>query len=112
MGGSDLFAGTLDLLILRTLEREPMHAYGVGRILRETSQGVLEVAEGVLYPALHRLEARGWVTGEWRKSESGRRARYYALTTHGRRARAEAVREWTAKRTAVESVLALPGEGA
>jgi transcriptional regulator len=84
MGGSDLFTGTLDLLILRTLERGSQHAYGVGRRLRDGSDGILDVAEGVLYPALHRLEERRLVEASWARSESGRRAKYYALTRRGR----------------------------
>ena len=72
MGGSDLYSGTLDLLILRTLVAEEMHAYGIGRIPRDTSSGVLEVAEGVLYPALHRLEAKGLVRARWARSGPGR----------------------------------------
>ncbi len=84
MGGSDLFTGTLDLLILRTLEHGAQHAYGVGKGLREGSDGILDVAEGVLYPALHRLEERGLLEASWARSESGRRARYYALTRRGR----------------------------
>lgn len=85
MGGSDLFTGTLDLLILRTLEHGSMHAYGVGRRLRDGSEGILDVAEGVLYPALHRLEERGLLEAAWARSESGRRAKFYALTRRGRK---------------------------
>ncbi len=84
MGGSDLFTGTLDLLVLRMLEHGSMHAYGIGVRLREGSGGVLDVAEGVLYPALHRLEERGLLEGSWARSDSGRRAKYYALTGRGR----------------------------
>lgn len=105
MGGSDLFTGTLDLLILRTLENEAQHAYGVGRVLREGSAGVLDVAEGVLYPALHRLEERGWVQASWAPSESGRRAKYYALTRKGRKHLTAELTRWKRLDGAVRDVL-------
>jgi len=105
MGGSDLFTGTLDLLILRTLEASAQHAYGVGRRLREGSEGVLEVAEGVLYPALHRLEERGLLAASWDRSETGRRAKYYALTTKGRRYLARELQQWRRLNGAVLDVL-------
>jgi len=105
MGGSDLFTGTLDLLILRTLEPEARHAYGVGRVLREGSEGVLEVAEGVLYPALHRLEARGFLKASWGPSESGRRAKFYALTREGRAHLAAELEKWKRLEGAVRDVL-------
>lgn len=105
MGGSDLFTGTLDLLILRTLEHEPMHAYGVGRRLREGSAGLLDVAEGVLYPALHRLEERRLVEGTWAASESGRRAKFYGLTRAGRKHLASRLARWARLNEAVREVL-------
>lgn len=105
MGGSDLFTGTLDLLILRTLEHEAMHAYGVGRRLRRGSEGVLDVAEGVLYPALHRLEERGLLVASWARSESGRRAKYYELTARGRKRLAEGLDAWARLNRAVRGVL-------
>lgn len=105
MGGSDLFTGTLDLLILRTLQGEAMHAYGVGRRLREGSEGVLDVAEGVLYPALHRLEERGLLKASWARSESGRRAKYYTLTTKGRDHLAAELEGWHRLDRAVRDVL-------
>lgn len=106
MSGSDLFTGTLELLILRTLDREPMHGFGVGRVLREDSSGVLDVAEGVLYPALHRLEARGLLRAEWGRSESGRRAKFYNLTADGRARLAEAEAGWRRFSGAVDGILA------
>jgi transcriptional regulator len=105
MGGSDLFTGTLDLLILRTLEGGAQHAYGVGRRLREGSEGVLDVAEGVLYPALHRLEERGLLEASWARSASGRRAKYYALTGRGRRHLARELEVWRRLNGAVLGVL-------
>ena len=110
MSGSDLFTGTLELLILRTLAHEPMHGFGVGRILREGSSGLLDVAEGVLYPALHRLEERGLLSADWGTTERGRRAKFYTLTEAGRTRLVEAERDWRRYTTAVDGVLtARPG---
>src|ERR1700738_2027327 len=81
----DLRPGTLDLLLLRTLERGPMHGYGIAQYLRIRSQDVLQVGESSLYPALQRLLLNGWVKGEWGTSENNRRARYYTLTAAGRK---------------------------
>jgi PadR family transcriptional regulator PadR len=108
MGGSDLFTGTLDLLILRTLKHRAMHAYGVGKILRDRSRGELDVAEGVLYPALHRLEARGLLTARWAKTDAGRRAKYYEVTAKGRAHLAQATEGWERFTGAVKAVLDLP----
>ncbi len=110
MSGSDLFTGTLELLILRTVQTEAMHGFGVGRVLRENSSGVLDVAEGVLYPALHRMEERGLLAATWGRSESGRRAKFYALTAQGRRRLEDAEAEWRRFTGAVETVLR-PAEG-
>lgn len=104
MGGSDLFTGTLELLILRVLAARPMHGFGVGRILRETSSGVLDVAEGVLYPALHRLEARGLIGADWGRTEAGRRAKFYRLTARGTQRLEEIESEWARFRGAVDEV--------
>ena len=84
---TELLPGTLDMLILKTLERnaEPMHGYGVARYIRQISNEVLQVEEGSLYPALQRLAIKGWVKSEWRPSENNRRARYYKLTPAGRK---------------------------
>lgn len=81
----DLLPGTLDLLVLRTLQRGPMHGYGIAQHLRITSREVLQVGESSLYPALQRLLLNGWVTGEWGVSDNNRRARYYTLTPAGRK---------------------------
>jgi len=81
----DLLPGTLDMLVLRTLLRGPLHGYGIADRLRQVSKDVLQVGESSLYPALQRLLLNGWVKGEWGASENNRRARYYTLTAAGRR---------------------------
>jgi PadR family transcriptional regulator, regulatory protein PadR len=91
---SDLLQGTLDLLILKALQREPSHGFGLSQRLRDMSQGVFRVEMGSLYPALCRLEARGWIRGEWSVSEANRKARYYSLTAAGKRQLAEETAEW------------------
>lgn len=85
-GGSqnEFLPGTLDMLILRTLAAGPMHGYGIAQFIRQRSEDVLQVGEGSLYPALQRLQAKGYVAAEWGESDSKRRARYYRLTTGGR----------------------------
>jgi PadR family transcriptional regulator PadR len=84
-GGAALLPGTLEMLVLQTLRRGPKHGYGIARHIRESSEGVLDVGEGSLYPALQRLLARGCVAAEWGVSESNRRAKYYRLTPAGRK---------------------------
>lgn len=81
----DLLPGTLDLLILKTLSRAPLHGYGIAQSIKQLSDDVLTVEEGSLYPALQRLLLQGWVKGEWKKTETNRRARYYTLTAAGRK---------------------------
>jgi PadR family transcriptional regulator, regulatory protein PadR len=81
----DLLQGTLDLLILRALRAGAMHGWAVSERIQQTSQDILQVNQGSLYPALHRLEHRGWIEAEWGISELGRRARFYSLTTSGRK---------------------------
>lgn len=81
----DLLQGTLDLLVLKTLNWGPMHGYAVARWIRETTDDELHVEEGALYTALHRMEKRGWIAAEWGVSENNRKARYYKLTAAGRR---------------------------
>jgi len=80
-----LVQGTLDMLILKTLTRGPMHGYGVAQSIQQISDEVLRVEEGSLYPALHRLELEGWIDAEWRASANNRRAKYYRLTARGRK---------------------------
>jgi len=81
---SDLLQGTLDLLILKTLELEPMHGWGISQRIMQVSESVLQVNQGSLYPALHRLEEQGWITASWKTSENNRQAKYYELTKRGR----------------------------
>src|SRR6202142_3039043 len=82
---TDLLPGTLDMLILKTLTRAPLHGYGIAQSIKRVSDEVLTVEEGSLYPALQRLLLQGWVKAEWRKTETNRRARYYTLTAAGRK---------------------------
>jgi transcriptional regulator len=82
---SDLLQGTLDLLILQVVSRGPLHGYAIAQRLQQISQDVLQVQQGSLYPALHRLEARGWLDAEWKPTETGREAKFYDLTRSGRR---------------------------
>ena len=81
---ADLLQGTLDLLILKTLAREPIHGWGISKRIQELSDDQLSVGQGSLYPALHRLEQQGWVSAVWKETEFGRRAKFYALTRDGR----------------------------
>ena len=82
---ADLLQGTLDMLILKALSHGPMHGYGVGQRITQLAQELLEVEEGSLYPALYRLEERGWIKSDWGASENNRRARFYKLTAAGRK---------------------------
>lgn len=81
----ELLQGTLDMLILRTLQWGPQHGHGIGQSIRGTSDDLLKIEHGSLYPALHRLEKQRWITAEWKSSESNRRAKYYRLTPRGRK---------------------------
>lgn len=105
MAGSDLYVGTLDVLILKALSWGPMHGYGVGRWIRQTTEDVLAVQEGALYPALHRLQRRGWLDDEWGVTETGREAKYYRLTPVGRRQLRSEVERWRAYARAVSAAL-------
>lgn len=100
-----LLQGTLDLLILRALEAQPRHGWGIAERIQLASAGALAANQGSLYPALHRLEHRGWVKAEWRTSELGRRARYYQLTAAGRRQLAVETGQWRRFAAAIGSVL-------
>jgi PadR family transcriptional regulator, regulatory protein PadR len=100
-----LVQGTLDMLILRTLALEPMHGYGIGLRLEQISRGALRVNAGSLFPAFRRLERDGEIAAEWRTSENGRRAKYYALTKHGRQTLARATRKWQQQTAAISRVL-------
>lgn len=102
---ADVLRGTLDLLILKVLLREPMHGWGVSQRIRDRSKGVLEVNQGSLYPALQRLEHRGLIISEWQTTENNRRAKYYQLTAAGRRAVGDETASWRRYVTAVDLIL-------
>jgi PadR family transcriptional regulator, regulatory protein PadR len=101
----DLLQGTLDLLILKSLARGSMHGYDVAEHIQQTSQDVLRVEEGALYPALHRLELRGLLASEWGLSENNRRAKYYKLTAAGRKQLATETEYWSRMSAAIGRVL-------
>ena len=103
---ADIMQGTLDLLILKALSLEPLHGWGISSRIETLSGEAFQVGQGSLYPALHRYENRGWVTSHWRTTENNRIARYYDLTTIGRKALGEEIARWRAYTTAVEHVLA------
>src|SRR5258708_18059628 len=107
----DLLQGTLDVLILKALAKGSMHGYGVAEWIHESSQDVLRVEEGALYPALHRLELRGLLSSEWGTSDNNRRAKYYALTGAGRKRLAEETEYWRRMSGAVARVLQTAWEG-
>ena len=91
---TDLVQGTLDLLILKVIALEPMHGWGIAQYIHRTSREVLQVGQGALYPALHKLEQNGWIDSEWDVSENGRRAKYYKLTKAGRKALEQEAAQW------------------
>jgi PadR family transcriptional regulator PadR len=101
----DLLQGTLDLLILRTLEGQPMHGWAISERIQQISQGVLEVNQGSLYPALHRLEHQGWIGANWSVSDLGKRARFYHLTAAGRRQLELETDDWERLTVAIGRVL-------
>ena len=105
MSGSDLFTGTLDLLILRTLAEGPRHGYGIAKHIRDSTHGVLDVEEGALYPALHRLERKGWLDSDWGRTVTNRRAKFYELTKAGAGRLETETERWSDFSTAVASVL-------
>lgn len=105
-----LLHGTLDALILKTLASGPRHGYGIARWLESTTEAALRIEEGSLYPALYRLEHRGWIESDWGTSELGRRAKFYRLTPAGRRRLRRQAEEWARFAAAVSKVL-LPAEG-
>ena len=104
---ADLVQGTLDLLILKILALEPMHGWAISRRLPQLSSDVLQVSEGSLYPALHKLEQEGWITAEWRPTENNRRAKFYDLTRSGRKQLAHEVSSWARLSAAITHVVAL-----
>lgn len=101
----DVLRGTLDLLILKTLALEPMHGWGISQRILQLSRDAFQVGQGSLYPALQRLEQKGWIDSEWRATEQNRRARYYRLTGSGRRALGAETESWRRYVATVEQVL-------
>ena len=102
---SDLLQGTLDLLILKTIARGPLHGWGVSKRIQLLSGEVLSVGQGSLYPALHRLEQQGWITAEWKDSDLGRSAKFYALTRDGRRQLERELKSWERLSSAVQLLI-------
>jgi PadR family transcriptional regulator PadR len=101
----DLLQGTLDLLVLKTLALEPMHGWGIAQRIQQISRDVLQVGQGSLYPALHRLEQRGWISAEWKVSDNNRRAKFYSLTRAGRNQLGKEMGEWEKLSAAIALVL-------
>src|ERR1700677_3676052 len=106
---ADLLQGTLDLLILKTLELEPMHGWGVTQRIQQVSDSVLQVNQGSLYPALHRLEERGWIRASWGSSENNRQARFYERTARRRKQLAEEKENWLRLSGAVARIVGTKG---
>src|SRR6516225_8664635 len=104
----ELLQGTLDMLVLRTLRWRPQHGYGISQTIRSQSDQVLQVETGSLYPALHRLEKQGWVTSEWKQTESNQRAKYYRLTAVGRKQLALERARWEQLVVAIAGVMRDP----
>jgi PadR family transcriptional regulator len=101
----ELLQGTLDLLILKTLALEPMHGWGIAQRIQQISKDVLQVGQGSLYPALHRLEQRGWIASEWSTSDNNRRAKFYSLTRIGRNQLEKELGEWERMSAAIALIL-------
>ena len=101
----DVLRGSIDLLILKALALQPMHGWGIGLRINQISRGRLDVNQGSLYPALQRLEHRGWIESEWEATENNRRARYYTLTKDGRKALGEEVDKWKRFAATMQMVL-------
>ncbi|NIR44311.1 MAG: PadR family transcriptional regulator [Gemmatimonadetes bacterium] len=108
---SDLLQGTLDMIVLKTLELEPQHGWAISQRIRHISQGVFDLNDGSLYPALQRLERKGWITSSWQVTENNRRARYYRLTGAGRKRLAVEERKWVRASTAVNRILGIAYAG-
>lgn len=105
MKPTDLIQGMLDLLILRTLALQPLHGWAIAQRIRQISKEVLQVQQGSLYPALHRLEAKGWIRSEWGETDQRRRAKYYTLTTSGRKQLERESDDWARLSAAISLVL-------
>jgi PadR family transcriptional regulator PadR len=108
----ELMQGTLDLLILRTLMAGPSHGHAIAKHIQRTSEDLLQVETGSLYPALHRLEAKGWIAASWQLSDKGKRARYYRLTAGGRKQLASEQSKWQALSRAIGLILKPAGQEA
>jgi transcriptional regulator len=105
---TDLVQGTLDLLILKTIALEPLHGWGIAQRIRMVSKEVLQVNQGALYPALHRLEQQAWITAKWGTSDNNRRAKYYSVTPAGRKYLNQERVNWDRLSTAIDLVLETP----
>jgi transcriptional regulator len=103
----DLVQGTLDVLLLKILALEPLHAFAISQRLKQISDDVLQVSDGSLYPALHKLEQEGWITAEWKASENNRRAKFYSLTRAGRRQLESEAANWERLSAAISQVMKL-----
>jgi transcriptional regulator len=102
---TDLVQGTLDLLILKTISLEPKHGWAIGKRIQQVSRDALQIQQGSLYPALHRLEQQGWITAEWKETETGRMAKYYSLTRAGRTQMKRELETWTRLSSAINLVI-------
>ena len=102
---TDLLQGTLDLLVLRTLALEPMHGWGIAQRIQQVSKDALQIGQGSLYPALHRLEYKGWIRADWGASENNRRAKFYSLTATGKAQLQAELKDWDRLTTAIGLVL-------
>jgi transcriptional regulator len=103
---NDLVQGTLDLLIMKTVAPDPMHGWAIAKRIQQVSGEVLQVQQGSLYPALHRLEQQGWIKAKWAESETGRQARFYSLTAAGRKQLAAETANWNRLSAAIDLVMA------
>jgi transcriptional regulator len=101
----DLLQGTLDLIVLKSLSWGPMHGFGLARWIQHTTEDLLQVEEGSLYPALYRMENRGWIKAQWALTENGRRAKYYKLTPAGRRQLAAETKSWAQLTGAIDKIM-------
>jgi PadR family transcriptional regulator, regulatory protein PadR len=108
----ELLQGTLDLIVLKTLSWGPMHGFGIARWIQHTTEEVLQVEEGSLYPALYRMENRGWIKAQWALTENGRRAKYYRLTAVGRRQLTAEFASWEQMTNAIGKIMAARREPA
>jgi PadR family transcriptional regulator PadR len=102
---SDLVQGTLDLLLLKILALEPLHGWAIGQRLRQVSGNILQVSDGSLYPALHKLENEGWIEAEWKPTENNRRAKFYSLTRAGRRQLEHETATWDRLSSAISHIV-------